>query len=42
MKNIAIACLLLLSATLTAQDFNIEEQLYNLPDVIFKKINIIF
>ena len=39
MKNIAIACLLLLSATLTAQDFNIEEQLYNLPDVIFKKIN---
>ncbi|MBR9832152.1 hypothetical protein GYB57_08405 [bacterium] len=39
MKNIALVWLLFLSATITAQDFNIEEQLYNLPDVIFKKIN---
>jgi len=39
MKNIAFVFLLILTTNLSAQDFNIEEQLYNLPDIIFKKIN---
>jgi hypothetical protein len=39
MKNVALAFLILLTSSLSAQDFNIEEQLFNLPDIIFKKIN---
>lgn len=38
MKSILLALFVAFSVSLSAQKINLEEQLYNLPDVIFKKI----
>lgn len=39
MKRILLTIFIAITTSISAQDFNIEEQLFNLPDIIFKEIN---